>query len=68
MKKKYNAGDHNSSININLFSTLVKTKKGIWKNNNTPFHTTERVILLSVKLSDFEENSWLQRVPLLCRF
>lgn len=27
MKRKYNAGDHNSSININLFSTLVKTKK-----------------------------------------
>lgn len=67
---KYNAGDHHdSSINLSLCSTLVKEKrkKGIWENNIT-FHTTERVTFLGVKLSDLKENSWLQRVPLLCRF
>lgn len=69
MKRKYNAGDHDSSIiNTVCFTLEKKKKKGIWENNNIPFHTTERVILLGVKLSAFKENSWLQRVPLLCRF
>lgn len=70
MKTKYSAGDHHDSsiINISLCSTLVKKRKKAFGKTTIYHFTTERVILLGVKLPDFKENSWLQRVPLLCRF
>lgn len=68
---KYNAGAHNSSINISvsLCSTLSrKTKQKAIGRKKPAYQFKPLKHLLGVKLSDVKENSWLQRAPLQCWF